>query len=1724
MSAIGVEMATKLQTLATWRRRLGSLPVRVAAVGLLLLAIGDHGSTVSSRGIDPLEILNLQVKPNVIVVLDSSGSMQETVGGTDTRSGDHPRSKMFQAKQVLRQVIAENSSKVSFLFGQYTQDVFNPDDPSGPQGPASTAAAVSTTGTRLSNRGVVTSTTESSFRFRYVTNNLLSPSMTTTELTVNRQPPPVTGLNITASNEFIRFKERTKTTTTGIGRVYYDCFIRVPQGTYTLADADLIALAAQLTTSLQNGAYNANCTGYSVGGVTTSNAPGNSYTVTWDVTNRRFSLTRTGGSNRWQMDLASGAQTAGPALQLFNDSPNPHTGPTPTTINSTTFADTNWSSTAVITGTTFTGPASRGFQAFQEIRNTWNTLYFREGSVNCTVTVPVGFYATGESLATALTNAMNGCTGRSGTPNVYTVTYDVTDGDFTFDRTGGGGNSWRLLWSQATNSIRSVINAGTTSDTGDIGSGTFLTGDSIILLRRSSSSEITENVDVTVPPDGTLETLTTYHVVTGRLFNGETLLVTSDGTLCGLGTTGAAANPPYLNLQQVTACGGTSVGSPVVFTWAGGSFGSNSVSCAGFQVNVDLQSCENTGGQLALIQPNLENEIAVNASGVPLDYAESTDGTYFTLPTSRPGILSGIKADGSTPIANSLRDIRVGRQAAPPAATAPCTAQPCEFAGFGTSNTTGLWGAGQNTPAVTAIKTHTDPKERTIVLFVTDGDDTCAGGSGDENAKAAAFRAEQLYTRLDAAQVASSVQTFVVGFGSGASVNRLNWIAWGGSGLGQGLTGQPDVTNDGSKWTETNTNLQTLRNQCTTCEDAFVAPDAATLAAILRALIEQGASLGEFTAQASLTDLVFEYVGDVPGTFAGEAFTPDDPDTRYEASVPVLFRSTFELPGFKGQVRALTKDGATLNERWNAGQVLYNLVVNGPANNSTGTASCGDDGTAGSGLCTFASLTTKIQRKIYSTSRNGVFPVTMTNYFDTTWIRSDGNRVNLWPPDAAIDSAAGVAGTLDAALGIGSMVFVDLQGEFGACEGSVPAGHPCLDAAQQTGQARKEARQIILAYMAGAEFARDAAGDPLRTATGQILYRARSWVLADSTLAESALIPPPTRIGPDGGGFGQEYALLRDGVRNGSNVAADGLDVGFGLTQPDDDANKPTTGPDTRANLKPVMTVLYTPANDMLHAFRAGRSSSATTIACTRSATLDCGGEELWGFVPFDQLGKLRERLRPQSRSQHTYMMGASVRFADVFVPNAGTTGNFNGSTATRTVGGVTTAPLKGVWRRVLLVGRGIGGKYLTALDVTSPGPYTRDTKDTGSGSIVGPIVLWNRGNPDTEEGTSPGTAVNNSTDTAGYALMGETWSTPTISFVRKLPTTRKPCAGTSTAGQACVDQSGGGVEFVAFVGSGYGDGTEGTTFHTLDVLTGDVVATANVGSRSPAPTGAYANALVAAPSAFTPTEFSTTPPHPANSPATRVYIGDLHGRLWKFLTTRPGQAIQFADLGADQPVATPVALLAINSKPFIFVTTGNESRANPTTSGQFKNFAFRDDQLDTDFSSPATLASCGATDTLPCLFDKTFEPQFRGTVQPATVFGRDATGQLAGRVFYVGTRFVPPPPESTLSTRVPPYPCKSRFDSILFALGAESGLAAFDLNTSASQDEFTILDNSRIVGASVIVGPAGQGAMLNLDEGLAGTGAPANEPPAKGTRPPDPAGRPVFTSLLRQASTVCRQ
>src|SRR5262249_30434761 len=199
-----------------------------------------------------------------------------------------------------------------------------------------------------------------------------------------------------------------------------------------------------------------------------------------------------------------------------------------------------------------------------------------------------------------------------------------------------------------------------------------------------------------------------------------------------------------------------------------------------------------------------------------------------------------------------------------------------------------------------------------------------------------------------------------------------------------------------------------------------------------------------------------------------------------------------------------------------------------------------------------------------------------------------------------------------------------------------------------------------------------------------------------------------------------------------------------------------------------------------------------------------------------------------------------------------------------------------------------------SGLDLTLTGPFTSHSLKTTL-----PTVMWNRGNPDTDDGQCKSgiagcsTLSNNyantttagATDYTAYLGMGETWSTPAMTRVDPLfnPTVRKP-----------VVSGAGGVQFALYMGSGFTDTpSEGSTFYGVDALTGDIVNSKDIGDNALAASGVppTLNVLAADAAAFAPNLLvaGSKLPNPANELTTRVYIGDMHGRLWRFRTDDPG-------------------------------------------------------------------------------------------------------------------------------------------------------------------------------------------------------------------------------------------
>ncbi|HWX23963.1 MAG TPA: hypothetical protein VN083_02935, partial [Vicinamibacteria bacterium] len=322
-----------------------------------------------------------------------------------------------------------------------------------------------------------------------------------------------------------------------------------------------------------------------------------------------------------------------------------------------------------------------------------------------------------------------------------------------------------------------------------------------------------------------------------------------------------------------------------------------------------------------------------------------------------------------------------------------------------------------------------------------------------------------------------------------------------------------------------------------------------------------------------------------------------------------------------------------------------------------------------------------------------------------------------------------------------------------------------------------------------------------------------------------------------------------------------------------------------------------------------------------------------------------------------------------------------------------------------------------------------------------------------------------------------------------------------------------------------------------LDVLTGDIIGDGGTpaavdvnGPAVPASLSragiAYPNALVADPAGFNPSQFTelTTPANLSGTATERAFIGDLYGRVFKFLAADPTKIEPVADLGIDQPVATPAALIGIIPtigpkipQPYIYVESGNETRQPDTTT--FKYFGFKDtgDKADT---SPGS--STGTPDpavfvfqpNITFLFDGQFPTSFRGTIQPATAFNNANPPQ--GRVFIAGTRFNPP--GSAFAPPVPPYPCRSSFDSVVFGLGAVTGAGAFNLSTGPNT-AMIVISGVRMTGISISTDASptnASGTRVNLDFGKAG-GLP-NPPPPPGINP-NTGGAPAILSTLPAGS-----
>jgi hypothetical protein len=306
-------------------------------------------------------------------------------------------------------------------------------------------------------------------------------------------------------------------------------------------------------------------------------------------------------------------------------------------------------------------------------------------------------------------------------------------------------------------------------------------------------------------------------------------------------------------------------------------------------------------------------------------------------------------------------------------------------------------------------------------------------------------------------------------------------------------------------------------------------------------------------------------------------------------------------------------------------------------------------------------------------------------------------------------------------------------------------------------------------------------------------------------------------------------------------------------------------------------------------------------------------GLEVWGFIPFNLLPKLRALRYGQSLDAFKYYVDSSPKISDVKIGDE--------------------------WRTFLFFGQGPGGTFYNTLDVTLEN--INDSVPEDSSNTVALLshfadenaIKWKWSfprltsfDPEIATTTAPYGELKAAAATAVEQSIGESWSDPAIGQV--------------------VSEEG---PYVMVVGSGYlkysvqntyrtGAARSGTTFYVFNVANGAVLGSRDVGSdnfaenfndcRTANDCRKMKNALQMDPVATGPSDqrFITT-----------AYIGDLDGRVWKFALGLDGSTLsmpaptQLYDAGAEYPLFASMATVNVGgSSQYLFLGTGSDLLPSP--------------------------------------------------------------------------------------------------------------------------------------------------------------------------------------------------
>ncbi len=341
-------------------------------------------------------------------------------------------------------------------------------------------------------------------------------------------------------------------------------------------------------------------------------------------------------------------------------------------------------------------------------------------------------------------------------------------------------------------------------------------------------------------------------------------------------------------------------------------------------------------------------------------------------------------------------------------------------------------------------------------------------------------------------------------------------------------------------------------------------------------------------------------------------------------------------------------------------------------------------------------------------------------------------------------------------------------------------------------------------------------------------------------------------------------------------------------------------------------------------------------------------GYEVWAFIPYNLLPKLRALADGQAVEQFDYFVDSSPKIAEV--------------------------KLGGTWKTLLIIGQGYGGTFYQAFDVTAAGMGVGPTVD-GLAAVSGMLTqfdtpgesiqyLWSF--PDYAAFDPNITSVIPLTD--GFPggvvrFFGDLKATATAVEKRVGFTFSDPAVGPMTLDRsvnAVIMGSGyfPGVETNAALARGAGAPAAGRYLFVLDAATGLPLG----GGGSCSGTGCL-DVGVGNNNIKNAIQADVTATGDFGSPVvTKAYVGDLDGRYFRFDLTAGGGITSTVLTSTGQPIYSSSALLSVGtSQRYLFFSTGSDILANTTPggSGAFKLYAVKDS------SSPGVAGTVTFTKTL---------------------------------------------------------------------------------------------------------------------------------------------------------------